>query len=178
MNARTIHDYLSERNVEHALIGGHALAARGHPRFTLDLDVLTTNGTVLQDDFWHDLRDRGASVDVRKGDFDDPLRGVIRITLADGSMIDVVVAKYRWQKEVIERAEPIDIGEATIPVPRASDLILLKLFAGGPQDLADVRSLLEGADREEVIAEVRAHISDLPDECSRAFEQQLALSNE
>lgn len=176
MNDGRISAYLSARHVAHALIGAVALAARGHSRSTYDLDFLTTDTAVFHEDFWTALREGGAHIDIRKGDFDDPLRGVVRITLLDGSMVDVVVAKYRWQKDVIDRAEPLDLGECTIPVPRASDLILLKLFAGGPQDLADVRALLEGPDREQIVAEVRTHLPALPEECSRSFEEQVATA--
>lgn len=171
MNGQIVSEYLKARHVAHALIGAVAVAARGHSRSTLDIDFLTTDKAVLRDDFWTALRSGGAVVDVRRGDFDDPLRGVVRITLPDGTMIDVVVAKYRWQSEVIERAEAIDVGGATIPVPRTSDLILLKLFAGGQQDLADVRSLLEGADHEQVVAEVREHLPELPEECRKMFDE-------
>ncbi len=45
------------------------------------------------------------------------------------------------------------------------------LQRGGPQDLADIRAILETANREEVIAEVRAHLGMLPEECSTAFQQ-------
>jgi hypothetical protein len=169
MNAlQRLHAYLADRHVPHALIGGHALAARGYARFTLDVDILTTDKGVLQQDFWSELRE---DVDVRLGDPDDPLRGVVRITLADGAMADIVVGKYQWQQGVIERAESLDVGNITIPVPGSSDLILLKLFAGGPQDLADIRAMLETAQRREIVAEVRARMSALPEVCSTIFEQ-------
>ncbi len=172
MNSGTLSDYLRARGVRHALIGAVAVAARGHPRSTLDIDFLTTDASVLRDEFWDALRSEGATVEVRKGDLDDPLRGVVRIVLPDRKMADVVVAKYRWQDRVIDRAEALDIGGMTlpIPVPLTSDLILLKLFAGGPQDVSDIRSLLDGPDREEIIAAVRAHIGELPEECTELWE--------
>ena len=174
MNAlRHLHDYLAARNVQHALIGGRALAVRGHPRFTFDVDFLTVDTAVLKDSFWAGVREEGTSVDIRKGDFDDPLRGVVRIALADGGMVDVVIAKYRWQSEVIKRAEPVDVGDATVPVPRASDLILLKLFAGGHPDLSDVRSLLDTPERNNTAAAVREHLAELPPECAAMFDEQL-----
>jgi predicted nucleotidyltransferase len=169
MNAlQRLHAYLADRDVPHALIGGHALAARGYARFTLDVDILTTDKGVLRHDFWTELR---ADVDVRLGDPDDPLRGVVRITLADGAMADIVVGKYQWQRELIDRAESLDIGGVPVAVPRSSDLILLKLFAGGPQDLADIRTMLETTHRHQIVAEVRARISALPEICLTIFEQ-------
>jgi len=172
MNAlRRLHGYLADRQVPHALIGGHALAARGYPRFTFDVDILTVNRDVLQEDFWTELRGEGAEVAIRLGDSDDPLRGVVRIAFSDGAMADVVIGKYRWQQDLIERADLLDVGDMQIDVPRSSDLILLKLFAGGPQDLADIRSILETADRDAIIAEVRSRLAVLPKDCSVAFEE-------
>lgn len=172
MNAlQRLHGYLADRHVPHALIGGHALAARGVPRFTLDIDILTTKKEVLREDFWTALRQDSSEIAIRRGDSDDPLRGVVRITLTDGSMIDIVVGKHRWQQGVLDRADFLDVGNITVPVARSSDLILLKLVAGGPQDLADIRAILETADREKTIAEVRTHLGMLPEDCSETFER-------
>jgi len=169
MNAlQRLQAYLAERHVAHALIGGHALAARGYARLTLDVDILTTDREVLQEAFWSEL---AGDIKIRAGDSDDPLRGVVRITLSDGAMGDIVVGKYQWQQAVIERADLLDVGGITVPVPRASDLILLKLFAGGPQDLVDIRAILETPDRHAIIAEVRAHLAVLPSDCSSAFDE-------
>lgn len=38
---------LEAAGIRYALIGGHALAARGYPRFTIDIDLLTTDVAVL-----------------------------------------------------------------------------------------------------------------------------------
>jgi hypothetical protein len=49
-----------------------------------------------------------------------------------------------------------------VPVASPADLILLKLFAGGGQDLRDVRSLLETGDRDAIEAAVAAELGRLP----------------
>ena len=56
----------------YALIGGRAVAVRGHPRMTLDYDFLTSDPRVLQRDLWGPLVHAGSKIDPRKGDFDDP----------------------------------------------------------------------------------------------------------
>ena len=50
---------------------------------------------------------------------------------------------------------------ADLPVPRTSDLILLKLAAGGYLDLHDAAALLSLGDRATVVREVEAHIGDV-----------------
>jgi hypothetical protein len=39
---------LDAAEVSYALIGAHAMAARGYPRFTVDVDLLTTDTRVLE----------------------------------------------------------------------------------------------------------------------------------
>jgi hypothetical protein len=154
---------LESIGARYALIGGRAVAARGHPRMTLDYDFLTSDRRVLEPETWQPLEQAGAVVDTRKGEFDDPLAGVVHITFADGLEADVILAKWKWEAEVLERSEPLDLGGAIVPVPITSDLILLKLAAGGPIDLQDVVSLL-AMDREHLVREVDRKVDAvLPD---------------
>lgn len=68
--------------------------------------------------------------------------------------IDVVVGKQPWQA----RAEPI---AGSPPIVLARDLVLLKLYAGGAQDLWDVRELLALEDAASLRAAVTADIATL-----------------
>ena len=150
---------LDAAGVSHALIGAAALAARGVARSTYDIDVLTTDGRVLAVSLWEPLRAAGADVDIRRGDFDDPLGGVIRLTAAGERPVDVVLGKGRWQARAVERADRTADGP---PVVAARDLVLLKLYAGGTQDLWDVRALLELPERAALIAQVDEDLAGLP----------------
>jgi hypothetical protein len=67
----------------YALIGAHAMAARGYPRFTVDIDLLTTDARVLEPAIWSELEREGAAVEPRRGDDEDPLGGVVHILLAE-----------------------------------------------------------------------------------------------
>lgn len=147
--------------VPYALIGAHAMAARGYPRFTVDVDLLTTDARVLEAAMWVSLVEEGARIDRRRGDADDPLAGVVRIVLADETNIDLVVGRWAWERQLVARAEPMSVLGVTIPVPATSDLILLKLAAGGHLDLHDAAALLALGDRERVIADVEARLDDV-----------------
>ena len=150
---------LSERQVSHALIGAAALAARGIARSTFDIDLLTTDARVLDRALWSALAESGVGVDIRRGDADDPLAGVIRIETPDERPVDVIVGKHGWQARAIERAERAPDGP---PVVAARDLVLLKLYAGGTQDLWDVRELIQLPDADRLIAEVTTDLADQP----------------
>lgn len=96
---------LSEAHVRYAVIGAVALAARGASRSTLDIDLLVVERRVLRDDFWERARNTGTEIEIRTGDFDDPLAGVVRI--GGPEPVDIIVAKYRWQSDILIRAESV-----------------------------------------------------------------------
>ena len=70
---------LDSMDVQYALIGGWAVGLRGYVRLTTDTDFLTVDRRVLDASVWSDLVADGIHVDPRKGDFDDPLGGVVHI---------------------------------------------------------------------------------------------------
>jgi len=155
----------------HCLIGAHAMAARGYPRFTIDVDLLTSDPRVLQRDAWNALGAGGATIEPRRGDADDPLGGVVHILLADGTDVDLVLGKWKWEAGVIDRAERLEVLDSVLPVALASDLILLKLAAGGYLDLRDAAALLAIGDREALVRDVDAKISEVYPDITAAWRE-------
>jgi hypothetical protein len=130
---------LSERGIAHAVIGATALAAHGVSRSTMDQDLLVCDRRVLDPQFWSMLYPP-TTVDVRRGDAEDPLAGVIRIHEPGERDVDIVVGLSSWQDAILERATRI--GQGPLRLVDAADLILLKLYAGGSQDRWDIEQLL------------------------------------
>src|SRR5688500_5925063 len=87
---------LRERQVEHAVIGASALAAHGVARATFDLDLLVLSRVALDASVWATIRDDGAAVEIRAGDQDDPLAGVVRLEADGEKAVDVVVGRSGW----------------------------------------------------------------------------------
>ena len=149
--------------VPHAVIGAAALAAHGVTRATADLDLLVTDPRCLDAAVWGPLSATGSTVDIRRGDAADPLAGVVRVSATDEVPVDVIVGRARWQEAIVRRAPRGDIAGARVPIVRPTDLVLLKLYAGGPQDAWDVDQLLDAAPGIE--GEVEAELEPLPPEC-------------
>ena len=154
--------HLAEASSPAALIGGVALAVHGITRYTEDADLLCADPAILEDSFWEILRKEGTLIEVRRGDFDDPLLGVVRLKEAGEKPVDVVVGRSSWHPEVLSRRRTLRVGGEELPVADAADLVLLKLEAGGPQDLLDVRLLLAGPEGETIRADVEARLPALP----------------
>jgi hypothetical protein len=157
---------LDAANARHALIGAGAMAVHGVSRATLDFDLLTTEWSALDEGSWERLRRDGIDVDVRRGDPEDPLAGVVRFRTKGERSIDLVVGRHSWQERIVQRAEKRTVEDVVIPVVRAADLILSKLFAGGFQDAWDIEQLLAASDREALAAEVEERLGELPSDCA------------
>jgi hypothetical protein len=155
---------LDKVRIPYALIGAAALAVHGVSRSTLDQDLLTTDLRVLAPDIWHSLQD--VSVDIRRGDAEDPLAGVIRFTAPGQRDVDIVVGRHHWQSAALGRATRVSVGKMAIPVVGLGDLILLKLYAGGAQDLWDVEQLLAVGGSRQVTDEVERGLTELPSRCA------------
>jgi hypothetical protein len=153
---------LSEHEIPHALIGAAALAVHGVSRSTLDQDLLVQDRRVLDSRFWSALGG-GAIIDVRIGDAEDPLAGVVRINEGAERGVDVVVGRHRWQDDIIRRA--VAIGGHHPPVVQRADLILLKLYAGGSQDRWDIEQLLAVDSSTGTVATVDGRVESLPARC-------------
>ena len=89
-------DLLERSEIDHCLIGAAAMAAHGAPRSTLDLDLLTTDRQILEESFWESLRDEDTRVEVRRGDVEDPLAGVVRATQSNERAVDLIVGRFSW----------------------------------------------------------------------------------
>jgi hypothetical protein len=157
--------YLGKRRVKCALIGGEALAVHGVARATLDSDLLVASPAVLRHSFWSNLSPR-AAVEARSGDPDDPLAGTVRLRRR-AEQTDVIVGRP-WVRRMLERTIRIRVAREALPVVDLADLILLKLFAAGPQDLLDVRLLLE-AGGEELPARIDRRLTSAPAQIARVW---------
>jgi hypothetical protein len=154
-----------------ALIGGRAVALHGHPRATFDYDFLTSDRRILAPTTWQELAAQGVHVDCRRGASDDPVAGVARLTFGPRQKADVVLARWKWEAAVLDRAEPTRFEGVTVPLPRKADLILLKLAAGGGIDLQDAIALLRTGDRDSLVAEIERHLPDLDADAHAAWER-------
>ncbi len=158
---------LTDQQVAHAVIGAAALAAHGVARSTYDIDLLTTDSRVLTTDLWEPLRADDVAVDIRRGDADDPLGGVVRLDAPGERPVDIVLGKHGWQARAVQRAALPAGGPAVVT---ARDLVLLKLYAGGAQDVWDVRELLQLPNAAQLVADVDADLSYQP----RAMQERWA----
>jgi hypothetical protein len=139
------------RTIDYALIGGLSVAAWGVVRATQDIDFLADcEPSPISDlDFRNQLKSylerQHCKVEWRVGDYDDPVPLLLRLSLPrsfSGLGADVLWAHKRWHRDALARSVAIIVSRQRVRLLHPEDLILLKLDAGGPQDIADVEGLL------------------------------------
>jgi len=126
---------LDTKGVRFCVIGGVALAVHGFARYTVDVDLLTMDTVVLAPDFWSGTAVR----DIRRGEADDPLAGLVRWPAEPPH--DLLVGHGHAMRFAVDTAIENTIIGACVASPLA--LVLLKLEAGGPQDRNDILALVD-----------------------------------
>lgn len=146
---RKILSVLENLRVPYALIGGLALAFYEVVRGTEDLDLLILLSPADMATLAEQITANGLPASARKGSPGDPIVGVVVVEIpVDGGELtcDLLLPSARWQSEAVQNARTFEVEGLPVRVVQARDLFLLKLHAGGPQDLLDASRLLQMQD--------------------------------
>lgn len=138
---------LRARGVEPLLIGALALAVHHHPRHTEDFDIAVALPPDELRELAEALRSGERAVELSLPDADDPLGGVITVRASGSAPVQIVnfdnTPAGGFPALVRDAAaSAITIPELPIRVASVVDLILFKLYAGGPKSENDILELL------------------------------------
>lgn len=147
------------------------MAVHGVSRATRDFDLLAVAPAALEPDAWRDFRATGVEVEIRRGDAEDPLAGVVRLSAVGEHPVDLVVGRAAWQADLVGQAPESRIEDVSVPVVDRAGLVLLKLYAGGPQDAWDIEQLLVAPERDRLIVDVERVLPALPQGARRLWER-------
>ena len=133
-----------------AIIGGLAVSTWGSVRATQDIDILADSSpnpvrtATLRERMSRFWGEKGWQYEWRIGVGDDPIPLLTHLVspTSDQVTADILWAHKQWQRNALKRVIPIRTARALLPVIHPEDLILLKLEAGGPQDILDVEGIL------------------------------------
>lgn len=140
--AWALHRFLALRGIPYAIIGGMAVQRWGRPRFTQDVDftILLVPGEERPI-----LEEIAAAFPARHPNaVEFAVRHRILLLHVPGAAdVDISLGLPGYEDEVIARAVDYPIGKRRIVrLCAAEDLIIHKVVAGRPQDLADIEGVL------------------------------------
>jgi hypothetical protein len=131
------------------VFGVQAVLAHGRPRLTADIDASVDIAGAALGELVEALARHGFT--LRFPLSPDHLREDRLLPLVHdptGMPLDLTLAAPGFDQELLDRARPFDLGGVVVPVVSAEDLCIMKILAGGPEDLEDVRGVLvEQGDR-------------------------------
>lgn len=136
-----------------AFVGGVAVAVRGTPRFTNDLDVAIAVGSDREaESITLALRGRGYTdhptqpfLENRDGGL-RAVRMLSPVSQASSLVVDLLFSFSGVESEIVRAAQLVNLFPGQpLPVIRTGHLLALKVHAGRPKDQEDARQILRNA---------------------------------
>lgn len=136
-------ELLNSTGVDYLVVGGYALAAYGHPRYTGDLDIWVRRSSGNAGKLLEALRQFGfGTLGLTEGDFLLPDR-VIQLGYPP-ARIDLLTSKDGVEFDSCFAARVImDVNGTSLPFIGLDDFRSNKRASGRARDLADLESLDE-----------------------------------
>lgn len=149
------------------MIGGVAVQRWGDPRQTRDVDLTLLTGLGGEEAFVDPILEHYTArmAGARRFALE---RRVLLVETSAGIPLDISLGGLPYEAVVIERSTPFEVGPGvSLSTCSAEDLVILKAFAGRPQDWIDVEGIIvrqgHALDRRLALTDVRP-LLDLKDD--------------
>lgn len=136
---------LATRKISYAVIGAMAASVHGIVRASMDADAVLSLTIQETSTLEREFRAAGFQTEVRRGDPDDPIAAVLSLTDAHRNRVDLLVGLRGLDPGAFSRTIELSFHGAALRVVGLEDFVAMKIFAGGPQDLADARAAISAA---------------------------------
>jgi hypothetical protein len=166
-------DSLSRAGVPYAVVGAMAASVHGVVRASMDADAILAVHSDELAAVERGFRDDGFATELRYGDADDPIAAVLALTDEHGNRVDFIVGLRGLEAGAFSRVVEVPFHGESLRIIGLEDFVAMKLFANGPQDLADVDAALEAAGDGVDIALLRKLAARFGPETSEALEAVL-----
>lgn len=149
------------------VFGAQAVAVRGAPRATQDIDITVDVARSRLPQLTIALESEG--IRHRYPEIADELTvsgAVLPLAHPSGMEIDLVLAGSGLEELAMTRATRVLMDGVSVPVAHATDLVVMKVLAGRGKDLDDVVALLAGGEVD--VEEVRDLLGQLEEALSQS----------
>jgi predicted nucleotidyltransferase len=119
-----------------------AASIHGVVRASVDADAVLSLVSKKPSDLERRFSGAGFKTELRTGDPEDPIPALLQLTDGFGNRVDLLIGLRGLETEAFSRAMEVPFQGVTLRVIGLEDFIAMKVFAGGPQDLADARNAI------------------------------------
>jgi hypothetical protein len=141
---------LNAAHIDYAVIGALAVSVHGVVRASQDADAIIHASISKLSELDLKLKSQGLRTELRKGDMDDPIPALLLVSDEYGNRVDLLAGLRGMDPAVYKRTIDVQIPGlvAALRIVGREDLVAMKAFAGGPQDLIDAKRCIAVADTE------------------------------
>jgi hypothetical protein len=134
-------DHLESQKIPYMIFGGFANLHWGRPRLTEDIDIKVDVPEPAWSSFVDGLSRRFT---LLVGDALAFVRDtlVVPVSTRTGVRVDLVMAALPYERAAIARAASVAVGERSVKISTAEDLILHKIISDRPRDRDDVEGVI------------------------------------
>lgn len=133
----------SEQKIPYMIIGGMAVGVHGEERFTRDIDITLGCDINELDKILSSLKKLNLVSKVENvKDFVSKSLSLPTTEINTNQDVDFIFSFIDFELDAIRDGEKIIIEGVSVNFISKENLVVLKLFAGRPQDLADARSVI------------------------------------
>ena len=136
---------LNKLRIPYAIVGAFAASFYGLVRASLDADAVISvekNKKKLEK-LLSSLKKEAWKTDIRQGDSNDPVRGVINIEDKFKNRVDLLTGISGMKEDVFDRVMPASFLKTKIKIVGIEDFIAMKIFAGSAKDIQDAIGVLQ-----------------------------------
>ncbi len=136
---------LNHLKIPYALIGAFATSFYGVVRASLDVDAVISIDQASQklEQLFSALDQISLKYEYRKGDFLDPIKGVINVKDRTGNRVDLLTGIRRMPMGVFKESVTTTFKKQKIKIIGVEDLVAMKVYAGSHKDIQDVIGILQ-----------------------------------
>jgi predicted nucleotidyltransferase len=128
--------------IPYMVIGGQAVLRHGEPRLTRDIDLTLGVDVDRLADVLAVTSACAFEILVDAGTFVPQTMVLPCRDPRSGIRLDLIFSFTPYERQAIERAQPVLIGATPVRFATVEDLVIHKVLAGRPRDLEDVRGVL------------------------------------
>lgn len=139
---------LRAEKIDYAIVGALAASVHGVIRASRDADALLSVSTSALKGLEQSYKAAGFGTELRRGDMNDPISAVLVLHDKFENRVDLLVGIRGFDPAAFSRVIEVPFDGEPLKFVGLEDFIAMKLFAAGPQDIADAQNALEAAEEQ------------------------------